>query len=407
MKKVALILAMVCFVLSFAAAQEYAPTVKVEGNAQLTAGYNLDTSIFALKNTFDAALKITLVPKASAEKGGEGVYGWIQLKEFKIEDNFTITAPKVNAKILSGPLFLTIMNEDAKKDIQAGGHSIANLTDGNFVIVPKGDTVKSAAKMSYVFAGYDSENVDFTLRVGNGNDYCLDAKGADALWAFGAGTELAFGGLKVAADAVFALKAVGIDPAVGASVSYELALNEQIKLAPQVGFDAVFGDKTTWAAGLGVFAKWGGEDKYKSFLADSTTACPITWKEIKHFGGAGVGVQYTSDKQQLNVVAQVVEQRGDEGLVPGLGAVVDFELSNVTGGDMGMAVGAFVNYKVGNTTPYVRARYTNAGNGTLAMGAGVEVGSVIPNTSILVDYNANDVMNEKLGLLTVGLKIAF
>lgn len=406
MKKVALILAMVCFVLSFAAAQEFAPTVKVEGNAQLTAGYNLDTSIFALKNTFDAALKITLVPEASAEKGGEGVYGWIQLKEFKIEDDFTINAPKVNAKILSGPLFLTIMNEDAKKDIQAGGHSIANLTDGNFVIVPKGDTVKSAANMSYVFAGYDSENVDFTLRVGNGNDYCLDAEGADALWAFGAGTELAFGGLKVAADAVYALEAVGIDPAVGASVSYEMALTEEIKLAPQVGFDAVFGDETTWAAGLGVFAKWGGEDKYKSFLADDSGACPITWLEIKHFGGAGVGVQYTSD-EQLNVVAQVVEQRGDEGLVPGLGAVVDFELSDVTGDDMGMAFGAFVNYKVGNTTPYVRARYTNAGDGTLAMGAGVEVGSVIPNTSILVDYNANDVMNEELGLLTVGLKIAF
>lgn len=427
MKKVALILAMVCFVLSFAAAQEFAPEVKVEGNAQLTAGYNLDSSIFALNNSIGADLKLTLVPEASAEKAGEGLHGWIQMKEFKLEQGdvvvgenddgslktqkgLLITNPIVNAKILYNEFFLTLQNEGTKKAIEAGGHSIQNLTDGNFILGVKGDNVKgSSGDMSYFFTGYDSENVDFTLKVGNGNDYCEDAEGADALWAFGAGTELAFNGLKVAADAVYAVEAVGIDPAVGASVSYEMALTEEIKLAPQVGFDAVFGDETTWAAGLGVFAKWGGEDKYKSFLADDSGACPITWLEIKHFGGAGVGVQYNSDSV-INVVAQVVEQRGDEGLVPGLGAVIDVELSDVTtelAADMGMAFGAFVNYKVGNTTPYVRARYESAGEGSLAMGLGVEVGSVIPNTAILIDWNANDVMNEELGLLTAGVKISF
>lgn len=413
MKKIAMMALLACFVLSLGFAQEFTPSVSVSGSATFKLGFNLDTSVFALKNSGSADLKVNLVPKASATTdAAEGAYGWIQLKDWKLED-FGVSDPKVNAKIVFDPFFVQLYNESDLKSLSAGGHSLPNLMDGNFLLTTiKGDTFKAtAADLNYLYAGYDTDNFDFTLKVGNGNDYCADAEGVDAMWAFAPEIAFAADQLSVKASALYAMN-IAVDTAVGTEVAYTMPLNDQINIAPSVGFDLVLpeGADATWAAGVGVFAKWGGQDEYNSYTLASDE-CEYSWSKFKHQGGAGVGLQYQDDGT-MNMVVQANEQRGDDGLVPGLGAGVDFEISDLTD-TMGMAAGVFVNYKVNNITPYARVQWkdaTAAGNadGSLALGAGLEVASVLPNTTLTIDYATPELMGTaNSGLLLTAVKISF
>jgi hypothetical protein len=470
---------MVCsvLVLGFAADQEFKPTLGISGAATAKLGYNLDTGVFSLKNSFDSDITFTFLGENSAEKTAEGTYGYIKLKDFKFtfdsddfdktavdKGGFTINEGKIIAKIVSGPMFLTIMDEsNATKTVKAGDFGLPNLSDGKFLNADFNDNVKvESLGGSYLYAGYDSEMIDFTLKVVNSNDYCVDPEvdanattagiqnanqdateedfdeDADLLWFLAPSVAVTVSDITLKAGAVFGTQADGAT-GIGASAEYSLALNETIKIVPSVGFDMKLAaesenlDSNPMAVGAGVFAKWGGKDKYKpyvtsktsaSVLADCITGFKMDGDDVEFQGGAGVAVQYATTgvadaDAEINVLAQVIEQRGDDGLVPGLGVAVALEIANVTGAndaDPVTKLGAYANYKMGDITPYVRAIYTGATTAAgvdvdakASFGFGIEVANVIPNTKVTADYSSLNVLadEDNLGVFVAGVKISF
>lgn len=83
MKKLSLLIVLIV-ALSLTAFAETIVEPTITGSATATIGFSLDNNSFGIKNESSSSISIILVDKASDSKGGEGVYGEIQLNDFEI-----------------------------------------------------------------------------------------------------------------------------------------------------------------------------------------------------------------------------------------------------------------------------------------------------------------------------------
>lgn len=168
MKKLFVLL--LAFALAGAAfAQAPAPTVS--GSATLSWGVDLDGKTSGFSNASASTIKFTILPKASAEKKGEGVYGYILLKDYTLgvsNGAFAWTAPTITAKVVLNQFYFTVFGAPSLTiDKVASTHGVAGTLAG----YTAGTTV-----------GYDGD-VDFAVKVlskgdwtaNTGNDYALGA----------------------------------------------------------------------------------------------------------------------------------------------------------------------------------------------------------------------------------------
>jgi hypothetical protein len=131
MKKITLVLAMLlAFGLVMASAQEL--TVTGEANAKI--GYDLEDGTFGMDNDSEVTLDLDLASGTVATEAADGWYGWIEIEDFSIaidEDEFEdiddddtddvdeegkgevdIDTGDVTAKIINGPMYITIWGAD-------------------------------------------------------------------------------------------------------------------------------------------------------------------------------------------------------------------------------------------------------------------------------------------------------
>lgn len=168
MKK--LIVLLLAFVLAGAAFAQ-APAPDISGSATLSWGVDLDTGYTGFANDSSSTIELTIVPQASSETKGEGVYGYILLEDYELlitNGAFGFTGPTVTAKIVMDKYYLTVFSApDLAIDKVDSTHGVAGTL---------------AAFTAGTAFGYDGD-VAAELKVLSKGDWLLNTTNAYAVGA--------------------------------------------------------------------------------------------------------------------------------------------------------------------------------------------------------------------------------
>lgn len=481
MKKVALLIAVMLLVSAFTFAEDVEFTV--EGDATVTFGVNLNENpSTGFENATSSNVKFTFVTKDSKDnESDEAVYGWIKLKDFeaKVEDEeVKISNPGVEAKIMADPLWIQI---DSNPDVKIDKASITqSVTSGVGVVnrnvlepdwdssggVTIGIDVPDMAEIKVELVSETSwDNSADAVDPASDKGVWKDDDENDAtpdVWAKEDGTAAvvrdeqnayavtaeakitAVENLEVVLTGGMGVKYEASDVmAGGASVSYEIAIDDDISVKPVVGVDVVstkVGDADAdvrFEVGGGVQLKTPGtwDDKKKNDV----------FAEDKVFSGLSIGVIATNgatdiNKEDigLNLVVSAYEDSGDDGLVPMLGYTVVVEVLDLLGAvakasttiesvsSMGLGLFADLTVDLDPMTlkPYLGLKVIT---GTVdmvgldavtttkaALWVGLEIGDIIPNTTLTLAYKSSEVLENEdqgqvmdKGVFTTAIKIKY
>ena len=455
MKKLTLLLVMLlAFGLTLGFTDEDQLEFELDGSASTTFGINLDDFSAAgntgsgLQNETSFEIDITLVSEQSAEKGEGDVYGWIELEDFEltIEDGvFEYAAADVNAELHIGSVYVDIDgSEDISVDLASIQHvmgsamiidvdpadaydptdpplSVAVGSDPGFWnwIADQDDpfTMEDLSPLDSKFTtsgvlvvGYKMEDLlDFYVKIGSFNDWfwrdsdetiptTVDIADREHAYAAGVGAEFTpIDGLTVDADAIFGFNYESDVPmAFGASVEYEMALNDTFTIVPFAGADILtkqgVDEDLAMEFGGGIKVLWPGFDdedsnEFSGVLDDDDI--------VSGASVSGNFVKVGDGDPQLNLVAALYEDAGDESLVPGLGAQAFLEFYDVLGNydfsaaspgakDTEFGFGVYADYAIGDLKPYGKVTY-DGWDDDVTLTAGVEA-SMIPNTTFTLEY---------------------
>jgi len=173
MKKALILFLALGLVAAGAFADDGKVAFSVSGSADMTWGINLNAGTNnGFLNSTSSSISITFVDKASKEKGGEGVYGYIKAADFTATA-FALTAPSITAKIVFGDFFLQFAGKPESGAGFAGVIDAAWDTDvalasaavsGGFIAGMSNDMVKafvSSTAAAYDTAADDQGSYDF------------------------------------------------------------------------------------------------------------------------------------------------------------------------------------------------------------------------------------------------------
>lgn len=371
-------------------------TPSISGSASVTWGIDLDTMANGFANATSSSLSFTIVPSASAEKGGEGdVYGWISLGSFSVS-GVTITAPTVDAKLVLGPVNIDIIGADDLVNKFGAMPSVVSTT-----IMGAADAVET--NYSEEFKGIEVEFATdaFSAGLSYTSEYdWVDSGSTDAntagAYRFGLTGSLSAVenlGLSFAANLGYNYAANPIG--FGVAVDYTVAMGD-MALVPSVAFD---GQSNAGGFDMEV----GGGVKF-TFPGSALDTANFDASPGVSLGAAFEMVGGGSDMEMKVGVYDAVD-----GFVAPIGIGLDLEIvSMLTALDMGLA--AYATADFGVVDPYVGAYIKNlltTGATTLELEAGVAL-SVIDNTTFTLAWDSGELLiAESLGIVTFKTTIAY
>lgn len=417
MKKSLLILLVLVVVGAMAFAEDVKATYTISGSASVTFGYDLNLSSSGFKNSTDASLTVALVPATTVTKGGEGVYGWIEIKDFQLgfvdgafdADNNSVGT--VTAKIIADPVYVKIYN---KPDYSFNyAPYISGSTDVNLDTLPSGN-----GGAAFGFSLPDMLSVEI------------------GLWSALHWTNVSADVAVTAVDPIYPLTpAVDEADAVTARVAntandygYGLALTltpiSMIKVeakaavypyvaAPFAGFGGLLTlnlvEKlltVTVGADYFMYTAAGGA----SYL-DALPALTLTLGDDSLTGSLYYSnVVTATTNTEMDAKVKFTEADGDKGYLPIAGGYVSFELDNLAPlapAVMGWALDTKWNATFGSYQPY--AQFQLDQDSVVQLSAGVVV-TAIANTTITADYTSADltgVVAADKGIITLKVKVAY
>jgi hypothetical protein len=431
MKKLILVLAALLLVSAGAFAVDAEVSASIEGNASVTFGVDLDSSATGFANASSSNLKITIVPKASEEKGSdEAVYGWIKLKDFETvankDDGFKLSAPGVEAKLVLGPAYINILGIGNDIDAAYIGKGLTASKDDAAVrlldIPSNGVSAKPTEEFAGLGIGADLGVVKFEVSVASLYDWksAADTETVTYKWVKTADLALAdnevavgvvgdttlvevttteggnmanvdnkyhiFGSFNVTAVDGLTLGVKGNYDAssenigLGVEAGYALPLGD-FSAEVLVGFDMLLTDPAAWEIGAGLLFGFGGDG-----LSD-----------VEYFGlakanykaGLGVGLLIGSgDVKSLTVSLY------DGALIPVLDLVVQLDMDLAEAFGLGVRASA----DLGVASPF--GEFWTVAEGSTKLKLGVDI-KVITNTTFSLAYTSGDLAADPAGKGTV------
>lgn len=362
--------------------------VELKGDATLTWGIDLQTESHGFRNASTGSLKITLVPEATATKGGDGIYGWIEIKEYELTatpDGVDGTAGAITARIML----------DADTWIQIYG-----APSDAFNKAAKIDGDK--ADVSPDLGGDDAQGFTFRTKF---DPITLSLKAfSDGDWedgnsVYGTGVDVVVAVDPLTIDAHLLYGYFDAAPAlgVGTKVTAKIA-DVAAGLETHVAFDGWLPDGGDFAfdAGLGVTLNLFDD-------GDDTSFFELTG--------------YYND-EDIDLKAQFSEHTA-KGLMPGVGFGATLTLMNLTGEfrDLTWKLDLSAAYDQGGINPWVKvttadgdALYDFVGATSLEVGLKLKAAAHgIDNTEFAIVYESDDVSDweNNKGLLTFATKISY
>ena len=385
----------------------------VGGSATMTFGVDLDNGINGITNSTSSSIKITLVKKASVDKGADAdIYGWIQLSNFQITVSgspISVSAPGVSAHIkLPSSLYIDILGsfDNVDKANAKGGlaHSISSM--GGFNNVSNSYSHDDGG----VALGYSGSGFSGDIALVSANDWSnADGVVTDEDYAYAvsaAGSISAVDNLSLSFAAHMGFMYATNPIAFGIGGNYEYALSEDYYIMPTFGFDGVMlSGNFDWQVAGGLVFGWPGSKGGKTTMWDQSAAA---------YSGIGVGASAASiggADVDVDLSASIYEAGGDAGLVPVLGAGVLYEIYNMTA-TQDMALGVHVNADLGNIKPWAEVSVdmpnAAAAIGTVKAEVGADL-SFIPNTTHTLLWDSGDInaTPADMGYLTFATKISY
>lgn len=417
MRKLSLLI--VLFVaLGLAAFAETIVEPTITGSATATIGYSLDNESFGIKNETSSSIAITLVDTASDSKGGEGVYGEIQLNDFGIsmntdalseydlmaqdeddgdltlidivsgdDDDFlgvqlplTVTAPSITAKIMMAPLWIQIDSEpgvataDKVADVDTDPSSLDFADD-----VAGGLTI-----------GLDVDPAAIQIKLATETDYTGTVKASDATIVVGLGLGLTAG--PAAIDASF-MAAVNEDDYT-ADTPMGFGAKVTLDVAPLTITAAVDGEMDT-SAGTDIEAGGG-----LSFALGEGTSLGADASFLMPAGTDG----------DLDAKITFAESSGS-GMVEPLGLNLSVTLSDITSSTLGWGVSTDFTFAATDQVTLKGDFGINSSDVVNAM-VGVDL-AMLANTTITLMWDGDDLQEKEaesdhdLGQVTCAIKIAY
>lgn len=389
MKKLSILLIGLLLITGFAAAVDFDGSVSVGGSGTVVFGVDLDTNLHGFRNSFTSTLSITLVAKASVEKGGDdGLYGWIKIADFtgsaSAASGLTMTAGAVTAKIVVSPAEIIIYKaptmawgnaaviETGDPDIAPAlaSDEVVAATIGGITIVLPVDPAKISV---YVVSDGDwVTNSDSDYAAGTDVTVTIDiitvSLGGFYGWFDAAGT---WGGTAKLAVAL-------ADVLNGVNVS--------------VGADIV--DPGTWE------------------VAFATTVNLTEANADDAKGNVGLGVFY-SQAADLDVKLTASEPLAG-GFVEDVSAGLTLLLLDLTSGTIGWNINVTGSYSSGGLTPSFT--FDTGSDQIVELMIKLALGAAftgIDNTTVTLTYDADDLTNQSaaitndIGDITVDVTVAY
>jgi len=430
MKRIALLTVLLLALgLTAGFAEVAAPTFTLTGDATLTLGYDIDLATFGMLNETSSALKVVLVPKTTLSKGGEGVYGEIEIKDFGLGINaedftaFDNNGGDVSAKIVAGPVYVTIAGAP-----DLGFDYAANIAGGVDVNLKKGWTENGgfsvgytstpfSAKASLVAVGYWGADTAAAAAIDIDNDPSFPYNDADddtdevVARINNAENQLGFGAwlkiapvemLTVEANAIFFPNGFDHNAAVVGHDEFSgFGGKLTLKFAPltlTVGADYFMGGTAyTPASGLDLLPA------ISLALGDDTLTGSFYYNNVPVAGRTD---------SEADAKVEFVEADADKGFLPIIGATASFSLENlmpVAGVDMLWSGTLKLNATIDTVKPYAEVGYNSVSELDLKLGVAL---SMITNTVITAEYAADNLIaatgnTADGGIFTLATKITY
>ena len=417
MKKLALLAAIL---LLFGLTASFAEVgVDVSGSAEATFGYNLEDGGAGFENSEDVSFVVTVIPEQTvASDGMDGWTGYIEFADLSvIADNddesdywstyidadsgdaeltFLVTLPDVTAKIMNGPMYITIYDHpgfgidavDAIEDDEDGDYAaedeetdLDETRDDNV-----GPDLRDVGPdiAGGISVGYDTDTFDVEIWLADRDGY-EDATDESDDWLFGGMVGVSAAGATVNAYAAMTVDgfvdAVEQNPMYfGAKADYTADLG-MATFVPYVGLDYYMSDTVD----PGEFEVGGGFDL--TFTNDDTIGVDV------YYSGADTNVDV---EKGLDLEVEVIED-SEAGFIPGLMAEIFFGYydvgTDVVGGEADMRFALDVSYMVADFEPYAGFDLDNTNTVSVyGAEAGVRYHG-IPMTVIDAGWNTSDLEN--------------
>ena len=368
MKKITLILALL---LTFGIVAATAQEANISGNATATVGFDLEDGTFGMVNSAGSlSIDLDLVSKQSAEtEAADGWYGWVKLKDFEIsfddDDALTANAPGIEAKIINGPMYITIYGLDGKSTGQAA--AVEDDEDDDYAVEDDEaglGTDLSNGSGGFTF-GYVADAFDVALHFATETGYGLDDSDNNGHFIIGVDAGVMAGPADVTLELV---RGVGIEETLGLGVGVDLAIDP---VDVGIGFDAQLPD--------------GGDFAWEVGAAIDGT-----------FGPATVGVDF--------IYGDLVDMD--------LELDIDLDIAPIALGVFFGGYDTFTDYRL-----YVDGSFAATEQIKISFGFGYDsveaipvmvsaAMSLIPNTTFTLKYDTVDVSTD-LGAVTFATKIAY
>ena len=360
--------------------------VELKGDATLTWGIDLQTESHGFKNDSTGSLKITLVPKATATKGGDGIYGWIEIKDYEL------TATPAGVAGSRGAITARIMLDEVTW-IQIFKAPGADFNKAAAIDEDKTDVKPDLGGTPQGFTFRTKfDPITLSLKAFSDGDW----ETGNSVYGTGVDVTVAVDPLTIDAHLLygyFDAAALGVGTKVTAKIADVAA-----GLETHVSFDGWLpdGGDFVFDAGLGVTINLFVDGGDKSFFT-------VTG--------------YYND-EDIDLKAQFSEHTA-KGLMPGVGFGATLTLMNLTSEfrDLTWKLDLSAAYDQGGVNPYVKvttadgdAAYDFVGETSLEVGLNLKAAAHgIDNTTFSIVYESDDVSDweNNKGLLTFATKISY
>jgi hypothetical protein len=215
---------------------------EISGSGTVTVGYNLDSGAAGFTNSSSSSVSISLIGEQSSSAGeGDGWHGWIELSDFEIkldsDDLTTITAPGVEAKIVSGPLWVRVFDNEG---MSIGKVSIVeDDEDDDYLVQGNDDGLDIAPDLTDsggTSVGFSNDMLSITGHIASQTSW-EDPATPDDGWSVGVDGSVTFGPITVSADVIIGLNQDNNLFGAGIGVAFDMPLGDTMNLGATAGVD--------------------------------------------------------------------------------------------------------------------------------------------------------------------------
>jgi hypothetical protein len=370
---------------------------EISGDATVTFGYNLDSGGMGFTNSSSSSVSVTLVGEQSSSAGeGDSWHGWIELSDFQIkldsDDLTTITAPGVEAKIISGPLWIRVFDNDGMSIGQVS--IVEDDADDDYGAQGDDDGLDIAPDLTDAggtSVGFSNDMLSVAGHIASETTW-EDPATPDDGWSVGVDGSATFGPITVKADVIIALEQDNNLFGAGIGLALDLPLGDTMNLAVSGGADLQ-------------------DDDVSEMIMEFGGTLTLELSETTSLGAAFIsGVVATEGGPDTDLEVTFAE---DGGMVENLTVNLLFGLYNlIDGGGDEILLSADLGYGLtvmedATLTPALGVDYSSTdGVDTIGVEVSATLAGAIPNTEFVLTWATADVENNS-GNLTFATTVSY